>query len=170
MGRRSEASDGPYAAERNRLIVQRINLEFARIGADAVRDALVEYSDPTVAASALGGYGRLIMAVVDPDVEIDLTAQPGTAAGGGRRRGLDGWWEVWRAWLEPFHDSVVEMTDLAAIRDQVTFEVEGVGERTESERPVRWRHTQVWTLREGRVVALRIFTNRAEALRAIGEA
>jgi ketosteroid isomerase-like protein len=170
MGRRSEASAGPYAAERNRLIVQRIHLEFARIGADAVRDALVEHSDPTVVASALGGYGRLIMAVVDPDVEIDLTAHPGTAAGGGRRRGLEGWWEVWRAWLEPFHDSLVEMTDLAAIRDQVTFEVEGVGERGESDRPVRWRHTQVWTLREGRVVALRVFANRAEALRAIGEA
>jgi len=50
----------------------------------------------------------------------------------------------------------------------VVVEVHERGEGKGSGVPFEQTHTQVWTLRDGKLVRWRLFTDRAEALEAVG--
>jgi ketosteroid isomerase-like protein len=83
-------------------------------------------------------------------------------------RGHDGVRELWRETLAAFGEvdfQVEEVIDggervVAAIREREIGRASGV--------PVEARHTAVWTLADGKVTRMQIFSERPEALEAAG--
>ena len=104
----------------------------------------------------------------DPDIEWDVGDQ-WMAVGVGRIfHGHDGVRTFWRELLSEFPEADFKVEDLVDAGDQVLAVLQGhfVG-RTFGPLPVG-RHYAVWTLRNGKIVRLRVFTDSAEALKAVG--
>jgi ketosteroid isomerase-like protein len=157
-------------SERNVQIVRDLYGAFDEIGMDAVRDALAEGGDIEATATVIGRLGELSLELTDPDVEVDLTAsQVVSLPDGTRFRGLEGWLVFWRGWFEPWEDFKTRVLSYTAHGEHVMLDVVITARGRGSGVPVELRQTQVWTLRDGRVVRLSVFDTREEALASIDD-
>ena len=107
--------------------------------------------------------------VYDPEIEWDMTRLP-LPGEESVHHGHDGVRRYWRAWLEPweFIDAPIERFVEAGDNVVTLFgPMTGRGKKSgvEVEFPP-W--AQVWTLRDGKVVCMRIYPDHAEALEAAG--
>jgi ketosteroid isomerase-like protein len=86
----------------------------------------------------------------------------------GVARGPDGIRQAWRRWYEAFEDVQIEFGEAAAAGDVVvvTYQLSARGRGSGVD--VRQAITLVWTLEAGKVVKIRAYTNRHEALEAAG--
>jgi ketosteroid isomerase-like protein len=136
---------------------------------DAVRDALAAGGDVEATAAVIGRLGQLTLEFTDPDVEVDLTAsQVVSLPDGTTFRGMDGWLVFWRGWFEPWEDFNAHVLSYTARADHVLVDVVITARGRGSGVPLELRQTQIWTLRERKVVRLRIFDTREEAVASIG--
>jgi ketosteroid isomerase-like protein len=107
-----------------------------------------------------------VQAAYAPNVEWEDHA--GLWGDWGVARGPDGIRQAWRRWYEAFEDVDMEFGEVAANGDVVVvtyhLSARGRGSGVEVELAI----TLVWTLHAGKVVRIRAYTNRDEALEAAG--
>jgi ketosteroid isomerase-like protein len=86
----------------------------------------------------------------------------------GVARGPDGIREAWRRWHEAFEDVEIDFGEVADAGDVVvvTYHLRGRGRVSGAE--VHQTVTLVWTLAAGKVVRIRAYLSRAEALETVG--
>jgi ketosteroid isomerase-like protein len=82
--------------------------------------------------------------------------------------GHDGIREFFRGWLQAFEDYEGEIHDLVDVGDKVVFTAVDRARGKQSGVKVDRRHAQVWTMREGKVMRIQCFDDRAQALEALG--
>ena len=107
-----------------------------------------------------------VSAAYAPNVEWEDHA--GLWGDWGVARGPDGIRQAWRRWYEAFEDVQIEFGEAADAGDVVvvTYELSARGRGSGVD--VRQAITLVWTLEAGKVVKIRAYTNRDEALEAAG--
>ena len=107
-----------------------------------------------------------VHAAYAPDIEWEDHA--GLWGDWGVARGPDGIRQAWRRWYEAFEDVHMEFGEVAAEGDVVvvTYELSARGRGSGVE--VQQSITLIWTLEAGKVVRIRAYTDRAEALEAAG--
>ena len=108
------------------------------------------------------------LSLYDPDVELDFTA--GSQAMGiyGTYRGLNGIRDFFRDWLATWEDYDSEIEGLVDAGDHVVAFMHEWGRGRQSGVPLEFRQAHVWTVRDGKLLRLRVYTSREEALRAVG--
>ena len=120
----------------------------------------------------MGGSGESERAfdVYHPDVEWDSSRAPWLLELGFDPvyRGHDGVRAALRAWLEAWETIDYEPTELIDVGDEVLAFVRIRARGRASHAEVAYEHPQLWTLRDGQVVRMRVFSDRDEALRAAG--
>jgi ketosteroid isomerase-like protein len=86
----------------------------------------------------------------------------------GVARGPDGIRQAWRRWYEAFEDVQMEFGEVADVGDEVivTYPLHARGRGSGAE--VNQSFTLVWTVRGGKVVRVRSYGAREEALEAVG--
>jgi len=154
-------------AQRNAEIVRSLHNAFDEVGMEVVRDALAENFDPADPPPAFGRLGELLLEFVDPDVVVHPLASKFSLPDmprGAEFRGWEGWTAFWRDWLEPWEDWWYEIGNIAESGDHVVLDLEIRARGRESGIPVEVKLSQVWTLRNGKIVGLAVFDTRAEAL------
>lgn len=118
---------------------------------------------------ALGEPGADVTALWDPDVEFDVSRDVwGAVVGGGHYRGVEGvraWMlDLYAAW-EQLDIDVEELIDAG---DDVVAVIRVAGRGRVSGLEVEYRPAGVWTIRDGRIVRVVWFVERADALEAAG--
>ena len=89
------------------------------------------------------------LALYHPEVELDFTGGNQAAAIYGRYKGLDGVREFFRDWLATWENYSSEIEELIGA-------------------PVDFRQVHVWKVRDGKLLRLRVYATREEALGAVG--
>src|SRR5881227_1556735 len=123
--------------------------------------ALVEV---VIAASQRGDWDTALGAY-DPEVELDQRRMPD----GGIYHGPDGVPEFYAAWFGSWDDLRIELEDVRGLPDGRVISVlrlRGRGKASGVE--VAMAPADVWTLRDGKVVQMTGYPDRAEALAAVG--
>jgi ketosteroid isomerase-like protein len=107
-----------------------------------------------------------VRAAYAPDVEWEdntiLWGDWGTA------RGPDGIQAAWRRWYEAFEDVQFEWDEVADLGDDVVVTYRCHARGRGSGAVVDQAITLLWTLRAGKVVRIRAYPDRAQALEAAG--
>ena len=105
--------------------------------------------------------------VYAPDIEWDLRESVALDAPT-VYHGHDGVRTAFRNWLAPFHDFKFRPGEVRDHADHVLVTVYEHGIGRASGVVVDRRHYALWTLRGGKVVRLRVYLDRADALKAVG--
>jgi ketosteroid isomerase-like protein len=108
--------------------------------------------------------------VYDRDIEWDLKGWPQMVDLGIEPiyHGHDGVRAFWRQWLEAWESIEFRLDDLIDAGDDVVALISQVSRGRVSGAEVPTSYAMVWTVRDGMVVRMRNFGDRAEALRAAG--
>jgi uncharacterized protein len=128
----------------------------SRENVDVIRRVLV--------AGSAGDFPELL-ALHDPDW---LGVIPEEYPGAGTYRGLDGVRAFVEEWLEVWDEFRVEPEEFIDAGDTVVVVVRYWGRGRGSGVEVRDRWVYVYELRDARIVCWRLYTDRAEALEAVG--
>jgi ketosteroid isomerase-like protein len=107
-----------------------------------------------------------VQAAYAPDIVWEDNA--GLWGDWGVARGPDGIREAWRRWYEAFEAVEMDFGEVAADGDVVvvTYQLHARGRGSGVE--VELSITLVWTLEAGKVIGIRAYTSRDEALEAAG--
>jgi ketosteroid isomerase-like protein len=98
--------------------------------------------------------------ILDPDVVWDLGDLE--FVDGQVYHGPEGVTSFWLTWMEEWDEYRYEARNWEAVGDSVLVDVE-IRARSRTGIPVTMKQTQVWTLRDGKVVHFRINPDRSEA-------
>jgi ketosteroid isomerase-like protein len=123
----------------------------------------VELVRRCLAARDRGDY-RAASALFHPDVVVDLSARPdGRVYWGGRdaARAMQHWVDLW-------DDYSYEAEDVLDAGDSVVVLFRERGRAKASGASVELLGATVWTIRDGKVASSKTYTDRAEALAAVG--
>ena len=82
--------------------------------------------------------------------------------------GLEGFAEAWRDWLEPYESYYIEAEEFIDAGDEVVSLTRVLAKTTRDTVAVEHRPAAVWSLREGKIVRVRFYLDRGEALEAAG--
>jgi hypothetical protein len=152
----------------NLALVQRLNSIFERFDFVTLRDAL-ESSDTVALTTELGELSREIAESVDQDVVVEFIGdQP--LIEGNVFIGVQGWIELWAAWLAAFDSYSLASSEYEAIGDEVVAKAVHRGRGRFSGLEIQLVHWQLWELAAGRVVRVRMYDTRDEALAHAEEA
>ena len=152
-----------------REVVEGITMGFAAVDSNQVREALETHDSPADVLAALGEFGEFQEQVIDPEIVIDFSAFDSalTPDAPERFHGLQGWMEMWRLWLGAWEDYEpeleIEELDEEHILVTATATLKGRGSGVE----VEWVTVAIWTVRDGRLVAMHNFLTREDALAAL---
>ena len=83
-------------------------------------------------------------------------------------RGHEGVRQGWREWLSAFGEIDAEVEELLDAGDQVVAVIREREVGRASGVPVQATHAAVWTLADGKVIRMRLFDDRQQALEAAG--
>ena len=116
------------------------------------------------------GDAEKAFGVYDPEIEWDARdAQWLTSLGfDGLYRGHEGVREAMRGWLSAWKAIEYRPDELIDAGDDVLAFVTIFARGRASGVDVTYEHPQLWTVRDGKIVQMRVFDDRAEALRAAG--
>jgi ketosteroid isomerase-like protein len=112
------------------------------------------------------GDGEFFFASLDPEVEWDERDMPWPDAA--LYRGVSGVRDLFRRWLGAWDRFEWHPRDFVGLGDRVVVTVRQQGIGKGSGIQVDQTRAQVWTFRDGKVVAFRSFLEREHALRAAG--
>lgn len=113
------------------------------------------------------GLPREAGALLHPDLEIEFV--PYALGGLPKLRGPEGFAAGWREWLEPYSSYVTTMEDMIDVGDDQVLTLVHVRARTQRDGVVvEHRPAAVSTIRDGRIVHVRFYLDRDEALAAVG--
>jgi len=111
------------------------------------------------------GFAEIFVSFFHPDSECVLRL-PGAESV--THVGLDGWRDGWRDWLAPWASYRSEIEELIDVGAHVVVFVRDYARRTPGAAEVGQIAAAVWTIREGKIARAEFFSNRGEALRAVG--
>jgi hypothetical protein len=147
----------------NIALVQRLNSIFDRFDFVTLRDAL-ESSDTVTMTTKLGDLSREFAESVDQDVVVEFIGdQP--LIEGRVFVGAQGWIELWASWLAAFDSYSLASSDYEAVRGQVLAKAVHRGRGRFSGLEIELVQWQLVELSGGKIVRIRIFDTRDEALR-----
>jgi ketosteroid isomerase-like protein len=108
--------------------------------------------------------------VYDAEIEWDISAVPWGLELGFEPiyRGHDGVRAFWRHWLDAWESIEFRVEEVIDAGDEVVAFYSLVNRGRASGAEVAGAYAQIWTVRNRKVVRLRLFADRAEALRAVG--
>jgi len=86
----------------------------------------------------------------------------------GVSHGLQGFAEAWRDWLEPWESYYIEAEEFIDAGDEVVSLTRVQARTTRDAVAIEHRPGAVWSLRGGKIVRVRFFLGRDEALEAAG--
>ncbi len=110
-----------------------------------------------------------VLALYDPDVELDNSPLEVVGWGGGVYRGHEGLRSFFREWHEAWAVIEYDFEDLIdAPGEHVISAVTRRGRGRASGAEVKLALALVWTIRDGKVVRVVWFPSREEALQAVG--
>ena len=112
----------------------------------------------------LAGDFQTALGRIDPEVEFDLSMRPD----GKVYRGHDGIVEGLRTWTGTWEDYSLEITELIDAGEHVIAVDRQSGRGKGSGMLLEHSFSNVYTLRDGKVVRVAVFTNREDAFRAAG--
>ena len=101
---------------------------------------------------------------MNPEVEWDAT---GLGMFGVVAHGLYGLALFWREWVEAWESYVYEMREYRDLGDWV-LTINDAKARGRGGIPVETPVFQLWRVRDGKIVAVRLFGSETEALKAVG--
>jgi hypothetical protein len=104
---------------------------------------------------------------VSPDLEV-LFAAPRTGGPGLSYHGIDGFAEGWRDWLSPWQSYRIELEEVIDVGDQVLSLVRVKARTSRHGVEVEHRPAAIWTVMDGKVVAMRFFLEQSEAFEYLG--
>jgi ketosteroid isomerase-like protein len=105
----------------------------------------------------------------DNDFEVEFIAsQAGTSIRPPPSRGIQGFAEGWRDWLEPWENYHVQLEGYIDADDDVVSLVRVQAKTARDAVPVEHRPAAVWSVREGKIFRVRFYLDRDEALEAAG--
>jgi ketosteroid isomerase-like protein len=118
------------------------------------------------------GEAEKAFEVYDPDIEWDSSGAPWLTELGFETtyRGHAGVREALRAWFGAWDSIEYEPEELIDAGDNVLAFVRVKARGKSSGAEVTYDHPQLWTLRDGQIIRMRVFGDRAEALEAAGVA
>jgi hypothetical protein len=153
-------------------LVKRFAEAFNGFEFDRLRDALE--SNPATAESRMGEFVELHRRLIDPEIEIDLSAVEEyriLLPPDGRGSGLVAWRDLWRSWFESWQTNEVRHSGWEGHGEWVVVDVDSELRGRSSGAVVRFTNAQLWRVREGKIVAWAVFATREDALahaRALG--
>lgn len=103
------------------------------------------------------------LSCLDPEIEW---SQPADEPGGGTYHGHDGVNQAFASWLGPWDDYHVEVEELIDFGDQVLARTRHQGRGKTSGVRVNQQIFQLMTLRNGKIVRMRMYYEEPEALEA----
>ena len=109
--------------------------------------------------------GSVALESIDPEVEVEVSTPFELQ---GTHRGHAGLREWLAAFWDYFDSPRAEIEECVPTGDDVVVEVHFYARGKTSGAEVDMRRGQVWTLRDGKVVRIRHFISRREALEAVG--
>jgi ketosteroid isomerase-like protein len=105
----------------------------------------------------------------DPDVETEFIAgQSIDSVRPSVSRGLLGFAESWRDWLEPWDSYYIEAERFIDLGEEVVSLTRVRARTTRDAVAVEHRPGAVWSLRDRKIVRVRFYLHREEALEAVG--
>ncbi len=102
----------------------------------------------------------------DSDCQTEFIASLGSIEPS--TRGLEGFAEAWRDWLEPWETYFVELEEFIDAGDEVVSLVHVRAQTARDEVPVEHRPAAIWSVRAGRITRVRFYLEREQALEAAG--
>jgi uncharacterized protein len=119
--------------------------------------------------AAAGRDSAAVLDLYDPEIELDSTRLDIVGAAGAVHRGHDGMRKFFREWHEAWESIEYDFDELIdAGGDQVVSVVTRRGRGRASGAEVELHVALLWTLRDGKVVRVRWFPTREQALQAAG--
>jgi ketosteroid isomerase-like protein len=103
--------------------------------------------------------------VTHPDFECIVR---GGVGGDRRYTGTDGMRRMFKDWLGPWDSYRIEIERAVDCGERVLVLVNAFGRLEGSEQEVALKSSEVWTVRDGRLVRWEAYLDRTEALRAVG--
>jgi ketosteroid isomerase-like protein len=100
---------------------------------------------------------------IDPTVKSVAVWQGGTT-----HVGFEGFRQLWLDWLEPWATYYTRVEDAIDAGDRVVLLARDRGLRHDTDAEVEIIAASVWDVREGKIVRVEFFANRAQALEAAG--
>jgi ketosteroid isomerase-like protein len=149
-------------AERDMAVVRSLNSVFERFDFVTLRDAL-EGSDAVALTAELGELSREFAEAVDEDVVVEFVSEQPLIEGQ-VFFGAQGWIELWAAWLAAFDSYTLTSSDYEMVGDRVVAKAVHRGRGRFSGLELELEHWQVWELSDGRVVSVRMYDTREQAL------
>jgi uncharacterized protein len=107
-------------------------------------------------------------AAIFPLYDVDVEIQGLHGLGDRVYRGLDGVREFWRDWSASWSESGSEVEEWIDAGDNVIAVMHLWGRGRRSGAPVEAHQSHVWTVRGGKMLRLRVYDTRDEALKAVG--
>lgn len=106
--------------------------------------------------------------VADPDIEWEWAPEMASLFGGPHTyRGLDEIWAATKEWLVPWERYWMTADEFIELGDRVLVLMR-LHARAHSGSILEQRVAAVWTMRDGKAVAVRYYMNRDDALAAVG--
>jgi ketosteroid isomerase-like protein len=103
-------------------------------------------------------------AVFEPDFAVQFIAARGMQQP--EYRGVDGLAKAWREWLAPWASYWIEAEEFIDAGDEVVVLARIRGRTVRGGVTVEHSPAAIWSIREGKVVGLRFYLERDEALKA----
>jgi ketosteroid isomerase-like protein len=155
------------AEERNIELIKSTHEALIAAGFEKFQHVVVEARDWDDSIARLPENVRSLVELIDPDVEIDARHFPHPFGSEGHWVGREQWLEFWRTWLEPWDEFSYEVSNFEAAGDDVLMDLAISARGHDSQVPVEWVLSQIWTVRNGRIVRMRPYENREEAVEAM---
>ena len=148
--------------ESNLALVRKLNSIFERFEFTDLRDAL-EGLDAVTMTTQFGDLSREIAESVDQDVVVEFIAdQP--LIEGRTFIGVQGWIRLWSTWLAAFDSYSLTSSDYEELGRRVLAKAVHRGRGRFSGLDVELVQWQLWEFAGGRVVRIRMYDTREEAL------
>ena len=116
-------------------------------------------------ADRLAAFTEALMPVVHPGFE---NVRPGLLGGGKTYVGVDGMTDAWLDWLAPWATYRIEIEKAIDLGNRVLVLTLALGRPAGSEYEVPTTGATIWTFRDGKIVRVENYADRAEALEAAG--
>jgi ketosteroid isomerase-like protein len=113
------------------------------------------------------GDSDTLFALVAPEIEWDFS-HVDTWLEEKMYRGYDGIAEFFGKWVGEWDDYSFEVEDIIDAGDRVVAIVRDEGRGKSSGIKLERRHAEVWTVRDGKVIRIEPYDEKAEALAAVG--
>jgi ketosteroid isomerase-like protein len=133
-------------------------------GERSCRDALGEVFQ----AQATNDLANVASEVFHSDLEVQFIARDGALEGTPPYRGLEGFAQGWREWLQAWTSYRIDVEDFVDVGDRVVVLVRAEARTARGD--VLMHHTPgaIYTIKDGKVASIHFYFDRSEALEAAG--